>query len=393
MKKKEKENLKLGCSSMKLTSKTNNNYWFRTCDMDDTSNIWKAGSKVVSFKKGYEFKFSNNEKINSKYSILGISYGNPYERLLDGVNENGLVGGLLYYVEGTSIDNKDKSINENNKIGVEGMEILTYILSQCKNVKEVIELASKIIVTNIIYGEYKIPATMHYTFLDNNGDSVILEADINGRFTIYEKTIGVFTNSPSYNEHLKNLSWFIASSLELNQGRVKEYSKKLTPPINKFELDNVIIEGNIESKTYMRSNVFPGSYISSDRFIRLATLKHLANCGRDFEDEEILLKGNELMSSVIVPRHKGYFYYNYLLEDIKQNVNYKDHSLTGKILFGGDDDYTQYIVMYDLNNKLLYIKSDKSLVYDCFNLNSIKEGLTVYEINNDTTKGIVKHFD
>ena len=211
---KKYKDLNLGCSSMKLTSNTNNHYWFRTCDMDDVDNIWKAGSKVVSFKKGYKFNFSNKEIIESKYSILGVSYGKPYERLLDGINEKNLVGGLLYYVEGTSINLLTINEKHPNKKYIEGMEVLTYFLATCASVNEVIDLAKKTIITDIIHGEYIVKATMHYTFLDNNGDSVVLEANKNGEFDIYEKTIGVFTNSPGYQEHINNLSWFIANSLE-----------------------------------------------------------------------------------------------------------------------------------------------------------------------------------
>ncbi len=381
---------KFGCSSIKLTSKTNNHYWFRTCDMDDNANVWKAGSEVISFNKGYNFNFSNNENIESKYSILGVSFGKPYERLLDGINEKGLVGGLLYYVEGTSIDKEMLKKDKSDKIGVEGMEIVTYFLSNCGNVEDVKKLASEIVVTNVIHNQYSLQATMHYIFLDNNGGSVALEADEGGKFTLHNNTIGVFTNSPSYCEHISNLSWYIGSSLELQVGRRRDL-KQISPPIYKFELDGIEIKGDDTKKTYLRSNVFPGSYTSTDRFIRLATLKHLSNCGRDFCDDEMLLKGSEIISSVIVPRHGGYLYYNYLLENEKGEVTFKDHSLDGRIIYGGGDDYTQYVIMYDLSGKSLYIKSDKSLIYDRIDLDDIKKGLTIYKINFNSNKGIIHH--
>lgn len=373
--------INFGCSSIKLTSKNNNYYYFRTCDMNDESNVWKAGSKVISFNKNYPFNFSNKEKIKSKYALLGITFGTPYERLLDGINEKGLSGGLLHYIEGTSID-KTKDIN---KKGVEGMEIITYFLSQCANVNEVINLASSVVVTHVIQGDNIVPATMHYTFLDTSGESIILEADDSGNFTIYNKTVGVFTNSPGYKEHINNLSWYIASSLELSQGR------KGSPPIKKFLLDGVEVIGNSSKKNYIRSDVYPGTYTSIDRFIRLSTLKHLIKCGKIYNDDEILLKGSEIISSVIVPRHQGYFYYNYLLATDKENANYKDHDVNGNIIYGGGDNYTQYIVMYDLKNKSLYIKTDKSLVYDKITLNNKINNFIIHDINNNPLNGIINH--
>lgn len=372
--------INLGCSSIKLTSKNNNHYYFRTCDMNDEANIWKAGSVIVSYKKNHIFNFSNNNKIISKYSILGITYGNKFERLLDGINEKGLSGFLLHYLEGTSIEYQN--INLSN-IHIEGMEIITYFLSTCSNVIEVINLSKYITVTNIIHQNQILPATMHYTFLDTSGDSVILEADTNGQFKIHHKTVGVFTNSPSYTEHINNLSWYIASSLELNALNKKN--------INKFILDNIEIKGDKNKKPYQRNDILPGSYTSTDRFIKLCTLKHLINCGKDYNDEEILLKGNEIISNVYVPKHQGYFYYNYILKDNKENATYKDHDINGKNIYGGGDNYTQYVVMYDLTNKSLYIKTDKSLIYDKINLKNQTSDIIIYSVNNNPKLGIINH--
>ena len=47
--------------------------------------------------------------------------------------------------------------------------------------------------------------------------------------------------------------------------------------------------------------------------------------------------------------------------------------------------------MYDLSSKCMYIRSDKSLLYDKFCLDRIHDGLEVYEINNDCEIGIIEH--
>ncbi len=355
--------INIGCSSMKLTSKENNYYWFRTCDMNDELNVWKIKSEIISFSKGSKIKYSNGI-VEAKYSFLGISYGKKYNNMLDGINEEGLVGGLQFLLEGTSIK---KEKEDNSKI--DGMEFVSYVLSICKDCNEVIKLAEKMQILNTKYNGVETKATMHYTFTDRSGKNIILEPILDGKFTIYDNTIGVMTNSPTYIEHINNLEWFLANSIELKNGR----SDSNLLSIENMKIDDIEILPKHDIKTYLRSNVFPGSYVSYDRFIRLSILKYLNNDGRDYLDKDMLLYGEKLMNSVIVPKTKGYFYYNYLLEDI----NNIEHSVNGNILYGGGDDYTQYIAMYDIKNLELNIKKEDSLVWQTISLSNIQKGFNI----------------
>ena len=200
---------------------------------------------------------------------------------------------------------------------------------------------------------------MHYTFTDRKGRTIVLEAIENGKFKIYDNTIGVMTNSPIYSHHIDNLKWYISNSLELQTGRKDIGLKK----IEKMVIDGIEVKGNKNAKTYLRSNVFPGSYTSYDRFIRLAVLKFLNNSGNTIDDDKMLITGSKILNSVVVPRTKGYFYYNYLLEEEKEEEKHKKikHSINGNILYGGGDDYTQYEIMYNLNKLEMYIKRENSI--------------------------------
>ena len=124
------ENLNFGCSCFSLTSKQKNVYWFRTCDMNDVLNVWKTGSQIMSIPKDIMIKFQNIKEIKNKYNILGVTFGNSKTRLLDGMNDKGLVGGLLFLLEGTSINQEEKEEIDSNYIQIEGMEFLTYILAR-----------------------------------------------------------------------------------------------------------------------------------------------------------------------------------------------------------------------------------------------------------------------
>ena len=80
----------LACSSMELTSKEGNHYWFRTCDMDDAFNVFgENGSMIdpsylVSYPAGQPIHFTTGD-ITAEHTIIGMSFGDSIA-LLDGMN-------------------------------------------------------------------------------------------------------------------------------------------------------------------------------------------------------------------------------------------------------------------------------------------------------------------
>lgn len=146
------------CSCMKLTSKQGRPYWFRTCDLN--TSIWDAGAHAVSFPADYAITAANGT-LRTRYALLGMSYCTVDSWLLDGVNSEGLVGGLLLLEEGTSIP-----AAEAGSSGVMGMELVTALLATCRNVTEVCQAAKDIRITDIPAETGFLPATMHYFFLD-----------------------------------------------------------------------------------------------------------------------------------------------------------------------------------------------------------------------------------
>ena len=152
------------CSCMKLTSKQGRPYWFRTCDLN--TSIWDAGAHAVSFPADYAITAANGT-LRTRYALLGMSYCTVDSWLLDGVNSEGLVGGLLLLEEGTSV-----TAAEAGSSGVMGMELVTALLATCRNVTEVCQAAKDIRITDIPAETGFLPATMHYFFLDATGNTV-----------------------------------------------------------------------------------------------------------------------------------------------------------------------------------------------------------------------------
>ena len=347
MDKKRNESFRIpgACSCMTLTSKTGKHYWFRTCDIE--TDIWKDGAHAVQQAAGEEIRYCDGKREIGKYAYIGMTYNHLDSWLLDGVNERGLCGGLLMLYEGTSVDKEQEG-----QKGYVGMELVTKMLSFCQNVEEVITLAEQIQILNIPYRDTFVPAVMHYFFTDSTGNEVILEAtDVEhpGRLKVLpkEEILGVMTNSPPYEEQLQNLAWFLSQSPEMKQGLHGQ-------AITKLILDGREIAADTEAKHISLSGIFPGSYSSYDRFIRLAVLKYLNRSGNDFEDEKMLALGNGIMNVVCEPYTKGLFHYTRVEED-------------GKII-GQKDSFTQYVTMYSIEEKEFYIKKFDEILWNKYTL-------------------------
>ena len=329
----DKEGIPGACSCMTLTSMSGKHYWFRTCDID--TDIWKDGAHVVWQDGGKIIEYGNGKKEVGLYSFGGMTYNSCDTWLLDGVNEWGLTGGLLMLYEGTSVDKP-----EEDREGYIGMELVTKILSSCKDVEEVITLAGKIQVLDIPFKDEALSATMHYFFVDRSGNEAILEAtdpQNPGILHIFKKDqiLGVMTNSPSYPEQLQNLAWFLSQSPEMKQGINGQAMTELV-------LDGRVIRADERVGHLSLTGTFPASYSSYDRFIRLCVIKALNNCGNAFEDSKMLALGSGIMNAVCEPHTKGMFHYTRIEKD-------------GKVI-GQKDSYTQYLVMYDIEERCFYIK-------------------------------------
>lgn len=325
------ETLFTNCTAVKLTSKSGRPYWFRTCDIG--GDIWAGGAHIVSFPQGGSFALTGREgPLPARHAILGITHNTLDSWLLDGVNSAGLTGGLLALYEGTS-----RFVAEADKEGIMGMELVTYLLATCASTEEVAEVVRGLQLLDVPMGEGKtVAATMHAMFTDPSGRCVILEAADSarpGELTVYPKNLGLMTNSPPYPQQLQNLSWYLSQSPEWRWG-------KDTPP--ELRMNGMTVRPDAQAPHFSVSGIFPASYASCDRFIRMAMLKYLNREGTDFSDEEMLPLGGQLMCSVIEPHNQGLFHYTRFDEE--------------KGPIGGHESYTQYLVMYDVAERTMYLQ-------------------------------------
>lgn len=146
------------------------------------------GKKGMTWKNRYGFVAMNAVK-------------KPF--VTDGMNETGLTLGVLYFPEFAQYQNfkagKESSTMNN-------VDLSAYILGQFKTVEEIKEAIPKL---RVIYNEdivktFGAPAPLHLVATDSAGESIVIEY-VGGKLHIYDNTLGVMTNAPSYDWQVLNL--------------------------------------------------------------------------------------------------------------------------------------------------------------------------------------------
>lgn len=253
-----------GCSALVWETEDGKHLWGRNFDF----NRIAEGSQVTYLPQGIPFytkgtKLEDNldeaDRLETRYAALGIGalVLESTPTLFEGMNEAGLMGGQLYYRNFASYQEHAQE----GELPLQPAFAVTYLLTQCKNVEEVVEhLEHKVsLVNNPIFGS--VP-TVHWIFSDRTGEAVIIEPDKDG-LHIYRNSMGMLTNSPGYPWHCQNL---------LNYSNVKD-----------ADADDLEINGICLRQCFSGSGGLglPGDFSSPSRFVRLAFLKEFAVKGKD----------------------------------------------------------------------------------------------------------------
>ncbi|WP_322874688.1 linear amide C-N hydrolase [Clostridium perfringens] len=325
------------CTHIHISSNKNNVYLGRT--LDTSFNPFDIGSKIVIVPKNFMLK-TQSEPWKTKYSFLGISLSGS-TLFFDGVDEKGLAGGLLF-LNACTWDKKE-NIEKEGLIAINSREIVPWILSNFESVDDIKENISKVAVTGediSSLGELGKgnPITAHYTFTDKMGNSVVLEPTNNGRFKVFDNTVGVMANDPTFDWHMTNLSNYI---------QVQGFNK------NQKTLNKNTVITPISNGTGMLG--LPGDYTSPSRFVRATYLRNFIG---DISDEEAPVCLFSLLNSVWVP--KGVERFN------------KDKD---------DSDFSSYMCAYDQNLGKLYLRTFNKINTMEFSLKNGKDDkLVTYSI-------------
>lgn len=303
------------CTSFLLTSTDGSPVYGRTMEFGQAMD-----SSVVLVPQGYEFTSTSGAEKPAKWTalhnVIGMNALGGETMLVDGINDKGLAGGLLYfpgYAEYPKPEGKDPA-----KVIGPG-DMLAWILSSFATVEEVRKAVSS---EEMIIAGFYLPALKqippgHLTLHDATGASIVIEP-IGGKMVIRDNPLGVMTNAPTFDWHITNLRNYVNLS-----------------SVNRDDatLDKKAIAGFGQGTGLLG---LPGDPTPPSRFIRAASYAAEVEPGADAS--EMLRVAEHVLNNFDIP--VGW---------IKPGAAEIDAG-------SGQPDYTQWSVMADIKNGTYFVR-------------------------------------
>ncbi len=240
------------------------------------------------------------------YGALSLSLFNPSVSM-GGFNEKGLVMHMLWFP-----DTEYPTTSPTKEHVIDFVDMGTYILTMCANVKEVQEKLEGMDFYIHPVKELNMVPPLHVIVHDTEDNSLVLEF-IKGKLQFTPTPLPLLTNAPSIQWHLTNLRNYIRLQAQ-NSSSVTWKELKLKPTGQGTGLLGL-----------------PGDFTPPSRFVKLAFL--LANVESAKESKQAVLQASQLINSMEIPRGVV-------------------HNSKGEIA-----DYTQWATLFDLKNQSLFVRA------------------------------------
>ncbi|MEL5558973.1 choloylglycine hydrolase family protein [Serratia ureilytica] len=292
------------CTSFVLKTTDNTSVYARTMEF-----AVDMKSHLVGLPQGLALTGQKALAWQAKYAAIGMNaYGMP--ALVDGMNERGLAGGILYF-PGFAEYTEPQAAPPGKSLAP--WEFLTWALTNFATVAEVKAALEDIRVMDVILPEMGMAPPVHYTLHDASGASIVIEP-VNGGLKVYDNPLGVMTNAPTFDWHLTNLSNYV----------------KLTP----VEAPALNINGVTFSPLGAGSGLLglPGDMTPPSRFVRASAL---------------MLSAQKPAGGLSGVRMAEHIINNFDIPKGLVQVKVKDAPL----------DYTQWTTVADMGSARYYIKT------------------------------------
>ena len=235
------------CTSIFLKTNDGGHVYARTMEFGAPTK-----SALVLFPRGFPFQGigvdgNSGSGINwvSKQAVIGTNgFGLP--NLYDGMNESGLAGGLL---NAPNYAEYQQPSEVESCRSIAPQQLLIYVLSNFATVVEVKVGLTKILVNSSPFKEWGGVPRCHMTLHDLEGQSIVVEY-LKGELVITDNPLGVMTNDPPIAWHLANLG---------------NYGSICTPDAKPLAVNGEVFSPSSSGQGTMG---LPGSFLSSDRFVR-----------------------------------------------------------------------------------------------------------------------------
>ncbi|MBD5521788.1 MAG: choloylglycine hydrolase family protein [Lachnospiraceae bacterium] len=176
-------------------------YFGRTLD-----NTLSYNEEVVVTPRNYPFHFKKVESMQTHYAMIGVAcVMKDYPLYYDAINEKGLGMAGLNFV-GNAVYGKE----EKGKCNISQFEFIPWILGQCSCVKEARELIERMNLIELSFDDSLPIAQLHWIIADRN-EAITVESVKDG-IKVYDNTVGVLTNNPTFPEQMFSLNNYMAIS-------------------------------------------------------------------------------------------------------------------------------------------------------------------------------------
>ncbi len=230
------------CTAISYIS--NDHYFGRTLDVEHL-----YGEYITVIPRNFQINFRHMETDKKHHAIIGMStVVSGYPLLYDGVNEYGLcVAGLNFSGSADFPESTDTNTS------ITSFELPLLLLAKCKSTDEAVDILEKSVIICEDFNDKLGSAKLHWIVCDDRRCVTVevLEKSVK----IYENELGVMTNDPPFDYHIKNIRHYVHLS-----------AKNIT---SRFW-------GGADIKANSRgagSLGLPGDFTSESRFVRAAFVK------------------------------------------------------------------------------------------------------------------------
>ena len=227
-----------------LFLKTKPNLFGRNMDIE-----YDLNESIMIVPRNYKIKYKKERENGRHFAFIGMgTIIDNYPFFFDATNEYGLSMALLNFKGNAKYYNFKK-----NKINIAPYELLLYVLSTCKTIKEVKEKIKRINIINEPYSNNLPLAEVHFIIADKN-KSIVIETTKDG-MKVYDNKYNVLTNNPPFYYHEHNVSNYLFLTVKNHNNLISKETK-------------------IDSYSNGQGAMFlPGDYSSASRFVKVFFIK------------------------------------------------------------------------------------------------------------------------
>jgi choloylglycine hydrolase len=313
-------------------------------------------SKVMIVPRGFKFTSpapNGKEGLSwqAKYGFVGMNT-KGVDQTPDGLNEAGLSVGLLYlpgFAKYQEVGAQDTSR------ALANLTVGNWMLSNFATVEEVKEAIKNVVVFDYAppgYGSFP----LHFAIYDAKGGSLVIEY-VNGQRFVYDNPVGVLTNSPPFDWQLTNLRNYI-NLTNLN--------------VTSLKLGNFVLEPLGQGTGLLG---IPGDYTPPHRFVRAVALAYAAvrptTAAEGANLAFHILNNVDIPIGVVATKHPA-------PTSTAGPSTPKGTTDTS----GLEYDFTEWVTVRDLTNKLFYFRTYKNLAIRKIDLKKLAfTGTTIQHID------------